>query len=84
MRDVQVKLLVTQSGLADIDGDRSRRLKVQGVRCRDVGFECDGMVRAETGQQVLVQVAAHARAVHNLGTISEEMVDQICRVMRGE
>ena len=57
---------------------------MQGVRCRDVGFECDGLVRAETEQDVWVQVAAHAQAAHNAGMISEEMVDQVRTVMREE
>ena len=35
------------------------------VRCRDVGFDCDGVVRAETEEEALKQVAAHAKAVHN-------------------
>ena len=26
------------------------------VRCRDVGFDCDGVVRAETVEEVLKQV----------------------------
>jgi predicted small metal-binding protein len=74
---------MTKSRLADVHGDRSRRLRVQAVRSRDVDFECDGGVRAETGQQVLVLVAAHARAVHNLDD-SEGMVDRVRRVMREE
>lgn len=52
MQNVQVKLAETKSGLADVHGDRSRRLKVQAVRCGDMGFDCDGGVRAETGQEV--------------------------------
>ena len=57
---------------------------MQAVCCRDVGFECDDLVRAETEQDVWVQVAAHAKAVHNVGTISEEIVDQLRRVTREE
>jgi predicted small metal-binding protein len=82
MSNVRFELLVTQSGLADVHGDRSRRLRVQAVRWRDVGFECDSVVRAETELEVLVQVAARAEAVHNLGTLPGEMVNQVCRVVR--
>jgi predicted small metal-binding protein len=57
---------------------------VQAVRCRDVDFECDGLVWADIEQEVWVQVAAHGKTVHNLGTISEEMVDQVRRVTREE
>ncbi|HSF81471.1 MAG TPA: DUF1059 domain-containing protein [Anaerolineales bacterium] len=54
------------------------------VHCRDVGFDCDGVVRAETEQEVLQQVAAHAKAVHNLEEVSEEVVDKVRQVMREE
>lgn len=52
------------------------------VRCRDVGFDCDGVVRAETEEEILKQVAAHARSVHNLNTVSEEVVAKVRQVMR--
>jgi predicted small metal-binding protein len=52
------------------------------VRCRDVGFNCEGVVRAETEEEVLKQVAAHAKAVHNLQTVSEEVVAKVRQVMR--
>jgi len=54
------------------------------VRCRDVGFDCDGVVRAETEQEVLEQVAAHAKAVHNIETVPPEVVEKVRQVMRDE
>ena len=52
------------------------------VRCRDVGFNCEGVVRAETEEEVLKQVAAHAKAVHNMQTVSEEVVARVRQAMR--
>lgn len=52
------------------------------VRCRDVGFDCEGVVRAETEEEVLRQVAAHAKTVHNLETVSPEVVAKVRQVMR--
>jgi len=52
------------------------------VRCRDVGFNYEGVVRAETEEEVLRQVAAHAKTVHNLEAVSEEVVAKVRRVMR--
>lgn len=52
------------------------------VRCRDVGFNCDGVVRAETEEEVLNQVAAHAKAVHNLETVTAEVVAKVRSVMQ--
>jgi len=54
------------------------------VRCRDVGFDCDGVVRAETEEEVLKQVAAHAKAVHDLETVSEEVIAKVRQVMHDE
>ncbi len=54
------------------------------VHCRDVGFDCDGVVRAETEEEVLAQVAAHAKAVHNLETVTDEIVEKVRQVMRDE
>lgn len=54
------------------------------VRCRDVGFDCDGVVRAETEEEVLAQVAAHAKAVHNIETVPPEVVEKVREVMREE
>jgi predicted small metal-binding protein len=54
------------------------------VHCRDVGFDCEGVVRAETEEEVLAQVAAHAKSVHNLDTVTDEIVEQVRRVMRDE
>jgi predicted small metal-binding protein len=54
------------------------------VRCRDVGFDCDGVVRAETEDEALKQVAAHAKTVHNLETVTDEVVAQVLAVMHDE
>ena len=54
------------------------------VHCRDVGFDCDGVVRAETEEEALQQVAAHAKAVHNLEEVSEEVIALVRQVMRDE
>jgi len=54
------------------------------VHCRDIGFDCDGVVRAETEAEALQQVAAHAKEVHNLEEISEEVVEKVRQVMLEE
>ena len=32
------------------------------LRCREVGFDCDAVVRADSEEEVLRQAEAHARA----------------------
>jgi len=54
------------------------------VYCRDVGMDCDGVVRAETEEEVLQKVAEHAKNVHNLTEISKELVEKVRKVMRDE
>jgi len=54
------------------------------VHCRDVGFDCEGVVRAETEEEALKKVAEHAKTVHKLETIPEEVVAKVRQVMRDE
>jgi predicted small metal-binding protein len=41
------------------------------LNCRDVGFDCDGVVKAETEEEVLRQVGAHAREVYDIEVTPE-------------
>ncbi|WP_202619291.1 DUF1059 domain-containing protein [Ornithinimicrobium cavernae] len=34
------------------------------MNCRDLGFDCDGVVTGESSEDVLSQAAAHAQSVH--------------------
>jgi predicted small metal-binding protein len=42
------------------------------------------LVRAETEEEALKQVAAHAKIVHNMETVSEEVVNKVRQVMHDE
>ena len=54
------------------------------LHCSDVGFECDGVIRAETEAEVLKQAAGHARTVHNLQEMTEEVVEKVRAAIRDE
>ena len=54
------------------------------LRCSDVGFECDAVIHAETEEEVLKQAAEHARTVHNLQEMTEEVVEKVRGVIRDE
>jgi predicted small metal-binding protein len=43
------------------------------MKCRDVGFDCDAVVRADTEDDVLAQAAAHAQSVHGVEEITPEI-----------
>ena len=47
------------------------------LRCRDVGFDCDGVIRAETEEEILKKAAEHAQTAHNLKEITEEVVEKV-------
>ena len=52
------------------------------LRCRDLGFDCEGVVKGATEEEVLTQVAAHAKEVHNMTEIPDDVVAKARSVMR--
>ena len=54
------------------------------IHCRDVGFDCDGVIKAETEEEALQMVAQHAITVHGLEEVTPDVVDKVKSVMREE
>lgn len=54
------------------------------VVCRDLGFDCDGVVRAETEEEALQMVAQHAKEVHGMQEVPAEVAEKARQVMREE
>lgn len=54
------------------------------LRCRDVGFDCDAVMRAETEREILEQAAEHAKSAHNLSEISESAIEKVRSLIRDE
>ncbi len=54
------------------------------LRCRDAGFDCNAVMRAETEAEVMQQAAEHAKTVHNLSEISEQAVAKIRSLITDE
>jgi len=51
------------------------------LHCKEVGFDCPGVIHGTTREQVLQQAAAHAREVH--GTeVTPEMAVQVATLIR--
>ena len=50
------------------------------LRCRDVGFDCDAVVHAETDEEILAQAAAHAKDVHNV-EVTPQQAEQIATLI---
>lgn len=54
------------------------------IRCSDVGFDCDGVIRADTEEEALQQAVQHAQEVHGLGEVTDEVVAKVQSVMEDE
>ena len=54
------------------------------VNCRDLGFDCDGVVRAESAEEALQMVAQHAKEVHGIDEVPPEVVEKVHEVMLEE
>lgn len=47
------------------------------LHCRDVGFDCERVIRADTEEAVMQQAAEHAQSVHGMTEITPEVAEQI-------
>lgn len=54
------------------------------VNCRDVGFDCEGVVRGPDEASVLRDAAAHAQSVHGVAEITPEIVEKVRSVIRDD
>lgn len=54
------------------------------LNCKDVGFDCEGVVRAETEEEALQIAAAHAKDVHGIQEITPEIAEKVKAAMRDE
>jgi predicted small metal-binding protein len=45
--------------------------------CRDIGFDCDAVVQADSEEEVMAQAATHAREVHGLQHIDDQTAETI-------
>ena len=54
------------------------------VRCREIGFDCDGVIKAEDEDDLMKQVAAHADEVHNVTEVTPELVEKVRSVVHEE
>ena len=51
------------------------------LRCKDVGFNCQGVVRGATEDEVLKQAAEHATKVHNC-QVTPELAAKVSAAIR--
>jgi len=51
------------------------------LKCKDVGFDCPGVVRGATKEEVLKQAAAHASEVHKV-QVTPELAAKVSEQIR--
>ena len=56
---------------------------MQTLHCRDAGFDCEGVIRANTQEQVLKQAAQHALEVHGVA-VTPELAEQLKGLIKEE
>lgn len=54
------------------------------IRCRDIGYDCDGILHAYSEEELLSKVTAHAREQHDLRRVTRDVVEKLRFVMRDE
>jgi len=53
------------------------------LHCSDAGFDCKGVIRANTDEEVLNQAARHALDVHQV-TVTPELTEQLKTLIKDE
>jgi predicted small metal-binding protein len=51
--------------------------------CRDAGFDCTGVIRANSDEEILTQAAQHALTVHGV-KVTAEMASQMKTLIKEE
>jgi predicted small metal-binding protein len=54
------------------------------IHCKDVGFDCEGIVQAESEEKVLQMAAEHAKTAHGINDLTDEMITKVKSVIRDE
>ncbi|MFN8348556.1 MAG: DUF1059 domain-containing protein [Spirosomataceae bacterium] len=53
------------------------------LHCRDAGFDCEGVIKATTEEDVLTLAAEHAQSVHGVN-VTPELADQLKTLIKEE
>ena len=53
------------------------------LKCADLGFQCAGVIRAESMDEVLQQAASHAKAVHGVD-VTPDLAEKVKAATRTE
>jgi predicted small metal-binding protein len=54
------------------------------VSCRDVGSDCDFVARGNSEEEIMSQVAEHARVEHKMSEVPADVQDKLRAAIRDE
>lgn len=54
------------------------------IHCRDLGFDCDGIIRAQTEKEAIQRAVDHAQKAHGMGELSPEIESQLKSLIKEE
>jgi predicted small metal-binding protein len=54
------------------------------MSCRDVGPDCDFVARGETEEEIMGQVAEHARTAHGMEEVPPEVAEKVRSAIKDE
>ncbi len=54
------------------------------IHCRDVGFDCEGVVSADTDEAVIALAVQHAAEVHGVTEVTPEIAEAVQAAIRDE
>jgi predicted small metal-binding protein len=54
------------------------------LRCKDVGFDCGYEIRADTEEELMEKVAAHAAQVHDMKEVTEDVAAKVKAAIKDE
>jgi AhpD family alkylhydroperoxidase len=61
---------------------RSMQAAEKELRCRDVGADCDYIIRGKTEEEIFKKAAEHAKTAHNMKEIPSELVEKARAAIR--
>ena len=54
------------------------------MSCRDVGPDCDFVARGESDEEVMGQVAEHARSAHGMEDVPPDVAEKVRAAIRDD
>ncbi len=84
IRDLSLVVLYFGSSSRPRIGNVTEVNMAKVVSCKDVGVDCDFVMRGETTEDILQQAAEHARTVHNMIEIPPDVAEKLRGAIRDE